>query len=97
MRLLTDENFNGAILHSNNFGLLVGNICKCIYNLICLFVLIAIATSLMFPMKAWKGIQTYAENFNFLDLTSFIPAFREEFGWREAEQVQPITKIRLHY
>jgi hypothetical protein len=62
-----------------------------------LLVTVAIATSLMFPMKAWKGIQTYAENFNFLDLTSFIPAFREEFGWREAEQVQPITKIRLHY
>ena len=40
-----------------------------------LFVLIAIATSLMFPMKAWNGIQTYAENFNFLDMASFIPAF----------------------
>jgi len=40
-----------------------------------LFVLIAIATSLMFPMKAWNGIQTYAESFNFLDMASFIPAF----------------------
>lgn len=40
-----------------------------------LFVLIAILTSLMFPMKAWNGIQTYAENFNFLDMASFIPAF----------------------
>ena len=40
-----------------------------------LFVLIAIATSLMFPMKAWNGIQTYAENFNLLDMSSFIPAF----------------------
>jgi hypothetical protein len=40
-----------------------------------LFVLIAIATSLMFPMKAWNGIQTYTENFNFLDMASFIPAF----------------------
>ncbi|GBO54203.1 hypothetical protein APA_2151 [Pseudanabaena sp. lw0831] len=29
----------------------------------------------MFPIKAWNGIQTYAENFNFLDMTSFIPAF----------------------
>jgi hypothetical protein len=40
-----------------------------------LFVLIAIATSLMFPMKAWNGIQTYVGNFNFLDMASFIPAF----------------------
>jgi hypothetical protein len=40
-----------------------------------LFVSIAIATSLMFPMKAWNGIQTYGENFNFLDMASFIPAF----------------------
>jgi hypothetical protein len=40
-----------------------------------LFVLVAIATSLLFPMKAWNGIQTYAENFNFLDMVSFIPAF----------------------
>ncbi len=40
-----------------------------------LFVLITILTSLMFPMKAWNGIQTYAENFNFLDMASFIPAF----------------------
>jgi hypothetical protein len=40
-----------------------------------LFVLIAIATSLMFPMKAWNGIQTYVEDFNFLDMASFIPAF----------------------
>lgn len=40
-----------------------------------LFVVIAIATSLMFPMKAWHGIQTYAENFNLLDMASFIPAF----------------------
>jgi len=40
-----------------------------------LFVLIAIATSLMFPIKAWNGIQGYAENFNFLDMASFIPAF----------------------
>jgi hypothetical protein len=40
-----------------------------------LFVLTAIATSLMFPMKAWNGIQIYAESFNFLDMASFIPAF----------------------
>lgn len=40
-----------------------------------LFVLIAIATSIIFPMQAWNGIQTYAENFNFLDMASFIPAF----------------------
>ncbi len=40
-----------------------------------LFVSIAIATSLMFPIKAWNGIQTYAENFNLLDMASFIPAF----------------------
>ena len=40
-----------------------------------LFVLVAIATSLMFPMKAWNGMQTYVENFNFLDMASFIPAF----------------------
>jgi hypothetical protein len=40
-----------------------------------LFVLIAIATSLFFPMKAWNGIQAYVENFNFLDMASFIPAF----------------------
>ncbi|CAN1211316.1 DUF4386 domain-containing protein [Tumidithrix helvetica PCC 7403] len=40
-----------------------------------LFILIAIAISLMFPMKAWNGIQTYVENFNFLDMASFIPAF----------------------
>ena len=39
-----------------------------------LFVLIAIGTSIVFPMKAWSGIQTYAENFNFLDMASFIPA-----------------------
>jgi hypothetical protein len=43
--------------------------------LMILFVLTAIATSLMLPMKAWNGIQTYAENFNFLDMASFIPAF----------------------
>lgn len=40
-----------------------------------LFVLIAITTSLFFPMKAWNGIQAYVENFNFLDMASFIPAF----------------------
>jgi len=40
-----------------------------------LFVLIAISTSLFFPMQAWSGIQGYAENFNFLDMASFIPAF----------------------
>jgi len=40
-----------------------------------LFVFTAIATSLMFPMKAWNGIQTYVENFNFLHMASFIPAF----------------------
>lgn len=39
-----------------------------------LFVVIAIATSIIFPMKAWNGIQTYAESFNFLDMASFIPA-----------------------
>ena len=39
-----------------------------------LFVVIAVATALIFPMKAWVGIQTYAENFNFLDMASFIPA-----------------------
>ncbi|GBO51506.1 hypothetical protein APA_470 [Pseudanabaena sp. lw0831] len=26
-------------------------------------------------MKAWNGIQTYAENFNLFDMASFIPAF----------------------
>jgi hypothetical protein len=40
-----------------------------------LFVLLAIVTSLVFPMKAWSGIQIYAENFNLLDMASFIPAF----------------------
>jgi hypothetical protein len=40
-----------------------------------LFVFTAIATSLIFPMKAWNGIQIYAESFNFLDMASFIPAF----------------------
>jgi hypothetical protein len=40
-----------------------------------LFVLIAIGTSIIFPTKAWSGIQAYAENFNFLDMASFIPAF----------------------
>jgi hypothetical protein len=40
-----------------------------------LFVLIAISTSLIFPMKAWNGIQIYAYNFNLLDMASFIPAF----------------------
>jgi hypothetical protein len=39
-----------------------------------LFVLIAVVTSIVFPLKAWTGIQTYAENFNFLDMASFIPA-----------------------
>jgi hypothetical protein len=39
-----------------------------------LFVLIAVGTSLIFPVKAWSGIQTYAENFNWLDMASFIPA-----------------------
>jgi hypothetical protein len=39
-----------------------------------LFVLIAVGTSLIFPMQAWSGIQTYAENFNWLDMASFIPA-----------------------
>jgi hypothetical protein len=40
-----------------------------------LFVLIAIATSLLFPIQAWNGIHGYAENFNSLDMASFIPAF----------------------
>jgi hypothetical protein len=40
-----------------------------------LFILIAIATSLIFPMKAWNGIQIYADNFNLMDMASFIPAF----------------------
>lgn len=40
-----------------------------------LFVLLAVITSLGFPMKAWSGIQTYAENFNLSDMASFIPAF----------------------
>jgi uncharacterized membrane protein len=39
-----------------------------------LFVLIAVGTSLVFPMQAWNGIQTYAEHFNWLDMASFIPA-----------------------
>jgi len=40
-----------------------------------LFVLIAFGTSLMFPMRAWNEMQDYAQNFNFLDMESFIPAF----------------------
>jgi hypothetical protein len=40
-----------------------------------LFVLLAVVTSLIFPIKTWSGIQTYAENFNFFDMASFIPAF----------------------
>jgi hypothetical protein len=40
-----------------------------------LFVLIAIGTSLIFPIQPWSGIQTYAEHFNWFDMASFIPAF----------------------
>jgi hypothetical protein len=40
-----------------------------------LFVVLAVGTSLAFPPKTWSGIQTYAENFNWLDMASFIPAF----------------------
>jgi len=40
-----------------------------------LFVMLAIGTTLVSPPKAWSGIQTYAEHFNWLDMASFIPAF----------------------
>jgi hypothetical protein len=38
------------------------------------FVVLAIGSTLVSPPKAWSGIQTYAENFNWLDMASFIPA-----------------------
>jgi hypothetical protein len=40
-----------------------------------LFVALAVITSLVSPPKAWSGIQAYAENFNVLEMVSFIPAF----------------------
>jgi hypothetical protein len=40
-----------------------------------LFVVLAVVTTLAFPPKAWSGIHTYAENFNSLEMASFIPAF----------------------
>ena len=39
------------------------------------FIVLAIGTTLISPPKAWSGIQTYAENFNLLEMASFIPAF----------------------
>jgi len=40
-----------------------------------LFIVLAVVTTLVFPPKAWSGAQTYAENFNVLEMASFIPAF----------------------
>ena len=39
------------------------------------FIVLAVGTTLVSPPRAWSGIQTYAENFNLLDMASFIPAF----------------------
>jgi hypothetical protein len=39
------------------------------------FVVLAVGTVLVSPTKAWSGIQTYAENFNLLEMASYIPAF----------------------
>jgi len=39
------------------------------------FIVLAVGTTLVSPPKAWSGIQTYAENFNLLEMASFIPAF----------------------
>jgi len=39
------------------------------------FIMLAVGTTLLFPPKAWSGIQTYAVNFNLLEMASFIPAF----------------------
>jgi hypothetical protein len=39
------------------------------------FIVLAVGTTLVFPSKAWSGVQTYAENFNLLEMASFIPAF----------------------
>jgi len=38
------------------------------------FVVLAVGTTLVSPPKTWSGIQTYAENFNWPDMASFIPA-----------------------
>ena len=36
-------------------------------------VVLAVGTALVFPPKAWSGIQSYAENFNVLEMANFIP------------------------
>jgi hypothetical protein len=39
------------------------------------FIVLAVGITLVSPPKAWSGIQTYAQNFNVLEMASFIPAF----------------------
>lgn len=39
------------------------------------FIVLAVGTTLVSPPKAWNGILAYAENFNLLEMASFIPAF----------------------
>jgi len=39
------------------------------------FIVLAVWTILLSAPKAWSGIHTYAENFNLLEMASFIPAF----------------------
>jgi hypothetical protein len=39
------------------------------------FVVLAVVSVLVFPPKPWNGIQTYAENFNLLEMANYIPAF----------------------
>jgi len=38
------------------------------------FVVLAIVTVLVFPLKSWSGIQNYAENFNLIEMANYIPA-----------------------
>ena len=40
-----------------------------------IFIVLAVTTTLVSRPKAWSGIRTYAENFNVLEMASFIPAF----------------------
>ena len=40
-----------------------------------IFIVLAVATTLVSPPKAWSGIQTYAESLNVLEMARFIPAF----------------------
>jgi hypothetical protein len=38
------------------------------------FVVLAVVTALVLPLKSWSGIHTYAENFSLLEMASYIPA-----------------------